>query len=271
MILWIGETTSPEFMSVHRVLAAGFDLQTVSSLAAASDWLSQTEGEPALLLFAQRWPGQFLADEVERLRRRAPLARCLALLGSWCEGEPRSGKPLPGVTRLYWHQWSERMTRELQRLVAGEAGEWSLPATATDEERLSLLVAGAEEAALRPQTPVAIWAHDRQAALAIADGLTAASIASVWRRPGNPQAVSRVAASVVDLSRGQENQWRMLADACTVQDSGPVVALLGFPRPEDARRAEGLGAAALLSKPLRTADLLAALQPAISAQGGAAT
>ena len=75
------------------------------------------EGLPAPhgIVLAQAYPGQFSPVAIDRLRNLAPLARLIAILGSWCEGEPRSGHPLPGVIRIYWHQAAERIRREFPR------------------------------------------------------------------------------------------------------------------------------------------------------------
>ena len=62
------------------------------------------------------FPGQFSCEAIDRIRTRAPLARLVGLLGSWCEGEVRSGQPWPGTIRIYAHQWPGRAEQELKRL-----------------------------------------------------------------------------------------------------------------------------------------------------------
>ena len=89
--------------------------------------LTPSANDPDLILLVASRPGRFSAAEVESLHRRAPLARLIALLGSWCEGEVRSGHPWPGVTRIYAHQWQARLPRELET--------WQ-PRTATEIDRL---------------------------------------------------------------------------------------------------------------------------------------
>jgi CheY-like chemotaxis protein len=258
-VLWIGDSAAAEFGSIRARLASTIRLETAASVGAALDWLAAVNTEPALLIFAQRWPGQFPADRVDRLRQLSPLARCLALLGPWCEGEPRSGKPLPGVQRLYWHQWSPHVEGELRKLIRGEPCEWSLPETATEEERSSLSHGARVLAGCKPL--VAIQAHDREAAAALADVLTSAGYASVWLRPGQASEARGVSAVLVDLDYPSEGPWRELAECHKRWSPAPVLALLGFPRPDDAARATQLGARALLSKPLRSAHLLAELGP----------
>jgi hypothetical protein len=84
-------------------------------------------GDPDLILLVASRPGRFSAAEVEALHHRAPLARIVGLLGSWSEGEVRSGHPWPGVTRIYAHQWQARLPREL--------ATWQ-PRTASQIDRL---------------------------------------------------------------------------------------------------------------------------------------
>ena len=68
---------------------------------------------PDVIVVAQAFPGQFSLDEIDRIRGLAPLARLLGLLGSWCEGEVRTGLPWPAVIRIplsgsfyqYFHWW----------------------------------------------------------------------------------------------------------------------------------------------------------------------
>jgi hypothetical protein len=98
--------------------------------------LECAEDPPALLVVAQIRPGEFCEREINLLRQFAPLIPSVALLGSLCEGETRSGSPWPGVVRVYWRQWPFRVGPELAALGAGRCSAWSLPATASDEERL---------------------------------------------------------------------------------------------------------------------------------------
>ncbi|MFO0896081.1 MAG: hypothetical protein U0836_01525 [Pirellulales bacterium] len=262
LVLWIGEVGSPEFSRIYDELASVVAVEVCASPAVALGRLAACSEEPVLLLVAQRFPDEFPAAAIEPLRRRLPLTRCLALAGPWCEGEPRSGQPLPGAMRLYWHQWTAQTLHDLRKLLAGEIGVWSLPATTSEEDRLAVGLMKAEATGPAGLGPVCIVAHDREAAAALADLLAAAKVSSVWRRTSC--AVSGVTATIVDLARGDEEEWRLLAEIASAE-AGPVLALLGFPRPEDAERAAWLGAAKLLSKPLCAADLLAALQNAMSA------
>ena len=67
--------------------------------------------------------------DVEQLRRRVPLAGMVSLLGSWCEGETRTGRPVKGVLRTYWYDFPNWWRRQLALRAAGRCPDWARPAT----------------------------------------------------------------------------------------------------------------------------------------------
>ena len=87
-------------------------------------------------MLAQARPGRFSEHDVARLKQCAPLARVLGLLGSWCEGETRTGTAWPAAGRCYWYQWPARFESELDRIGRGLCPAWGLPETASPEERV---------------------------------------------------------------------------------------------------------------------------------------
>jgi len=135
LVLLIGDWQLPEFASVHESLV-GRRVLRLRNMPAAMGLLAGGEPEPDLVILLQSWPGEFDPAEFQALRRLAPLARVLNVLGSWCEGETRSGAPLPGTTRIYWHQWPARHALDELRITAGACPLWGLPDTATEEDRL---------------------------------------------------------------------------------------------------------------------------------------
>ena len=95
-------------------------------VAAAISWLNWGKVEPAL-----SGPVSVLAGRNQRSRnhgaaRGAPLARLCVVAGSWCEGETRSGRPWPGVWRVYAIS-GRSARRELAALAAGRPTVWNLP------------------------------------------------------------------------------------------------------------------------------------------------
>src|SRR5690349_536160 len=97
---------------------------------------AEQQRDPAALLLVQSRPGQFSAREVERLHAAAPLARLVALVGPWCEGEARSGRPWPGVERVPWRAWENHLPRALALNGAVQSAAALLPRTASDIEQV---------------------------------------------------------------------------------------------------------------------------------------
>ncbi len=88
------------------------------------DALQQFVSAPDLLVLAQARRHQFSPLSVEKLIMRWPTTPAVHLLSSWCEGELRSGKPLPGWTRVYWHRWAVEFSRFVAAHQANRTSAW---------------------------------------------------------------------------------------------------------------------------------------------------
>jgi DNA-binding NarL/FixJ family response regulator len=207
---------------------------------------------PDAIVIAQAYPGQFSAEAVDRLRRRAPLARIIGLLGSWCEGETRTGQPWPASVRVYWHQWQPTAAQELQLLAAGGCATWALPATASEEERV---LARAEQHSEPRQGRIAIHAPQFDMGDWLASACGTRGYETVRLKRVGLEELGEVTAAVFDATHclgGELDALRRLAGAIS---PAPLVALLDFPRVEDCTRASDAGAAAVLAKPFLLEDL----------------
>ena len=226
---------------------------TVVGDAPEAEALLAAGSPPDLLVFAQAFPGEFSRAQVERLRRRAPLARIVGLLGTWCEGEMRSGEPWPGVIRVYWHQWAARAQRELVHMLRGEASAWTAPLTATEEERLL-----ADHVERRAAWHGLVAIHTRWGPMEnwLAAACRARGCSTVWLRPPHAARVEGAAAGLFDGSELGPAEADELRHFVAALAPAPVVALLDFPRIDDHQRALDCGAAVVLSKPLHIEDFL---------------
>ena len=290
-ILLLGDIDRAEFHDARVCLDGWAMVHQFAETAAAADALARAEIAPDLIVVAQAFPGQFSHEAVDRLRQLAPLARILGLMGSWCEGELRSGSPWPATMRAYWHQWPVRCQREFRRLAEGRWGSWALPPTATEEERLLADVncriltgphagsplkkgTGFEQGSESPaenhgrEVPVPLFqpSHPgrglvviRSPSLEMADWLSAAcrrlGLATLRQRTPSADRVTGAAAAIFDASDLSEDECSDLKQLAAALKPAPVIALLAFPRAEDYRRALSAGAAAVLSKPLAVEDL----------------
>lgn len=253
-ILLIAAEDRDELVAVRADLAESGVLAEASDLRAAQRIVAESETLPDVIILAQSRPGQYAAADVHALRSMAPMARVVCLLGSWCEGETRTGAPLPGVIRVYWHQWPVRARRELALLAAGRSCAWALPVTAGEEDRL--LAAGPCQAAggglalvYSREAPQADWLLTafRQA------GYTACHIGAAAEARG-AAAAAAVVFDAADLGSEEESELRLLAAAT---HPAPIVVLLQFPRRDDLERALAAGAATVRAKPVLVDELLA--------------
>jgi CheY-like chemotaxis protein len=264
-ILLVGDTKRPEFRRARAILDSLGRLTAVGDSAAAVDWLSR--GRVAdVIVVALAYPGQFSQAQIQHLRRLAPVARMVALAGSWCEGEMRSGKPWPGVLRIYWHQWPVRARRELRRLCTGRGSTWSLPVTATEEERILLdVIADVVDdrqsghiagKAVQGRGLAALWTRSWAMEDWLCELFRRHGYATVWLRPPRAGRVRGARIAVFDGSQCSEAELDQLRRMVAAVAPAPVIALLDFPRAEDVEQAQAHGAAAVLSKPLMASDLL---------------
>ncbi|MBC7856738.1 MAG: response regulator [Pirellulaceae bacterium] len=209
--------------------------------------LTPSANDPDLILLVASRPGRFSTSEVETLHRRAPLAKLVALLGSWCEGEVRSGHPWPGVTRIYAHQWQARLPREFET--------WQ-PRTATEIDRLM----GSRPAVKVRRQLIGIAAAQRTMFDALAAACRALGQDAVWLLPNLPPPVHRVDAVIYDATLGLPDELARLSELREQLHSPPTLLLLVFPRQIDLEQATAAGTTAILAKPYLIADLAAEIE-----------
>ncbi len=263
-ILLVGDSTRSEFAEARSALDRLGHVTSVPEADSAAAALSEGEVAADVIVVAQAFPGEFSHAALDRLRRLAPLARVLGLLGSWCEGEMRSGRPWPGAIRIYWHQWPPRCDQELGRMGRGESSAWGLPVTATEEERLLL---GADRPLPKQQGLIAIYSRLPEVHEWLSAALRRRGCSTVWLRPpahsvghvpcptdGMAQ-VEGATAAIFDGSDCRDHELGQLKRLAAALRPAPIVALLDFPRVEDRNRAIAAGAAAVVSKPLYLDDL----------------
>lgn len=264
-VWFVGDAEALDFGPALRRLQADAShgactLDARESLAAALTSLEHDcqrgRQPPDVLVLGQLRPGELNTEAVHALRRQAPLAVLVALCGAWCEGEARSGSPLPGIVHVGWHQFAPRWVRHLDAWRRRRPTEWALPPTWRDEERLLLM------SSLKPAAP-------RRRALTICLGGPAPSEdawladlarAQGWRVSRTAAAVEPRGAAVCGIWHADELDARrveQLAEFAARLQPAPVIAITGFPRPEQDALVRAAGAVSLLAKPLLWDDLAA--------------
>lgn len=228
-------------------------LQQVDDLDAAGRLLAAGPNAPEFIVLAQSRPGQFAAARIDALRRLAPLARIGRLLGSWCEGESRSGQPPSGCVSSYWHQWPARWARDLARFRGGHTPGWALPVTLSADERT---LAAAEYPIQRRAGSIAIYARHAQTAAALGDACRLGGYRPLLVREGQRASAPGALAVIWDADVERMTDPAALQIVRTCAGQGPLLALVTFPRADDCRRAAEAGLAGVISKPFLVQDLL---------------
>ena len=241
-VLVVGEIRHAEMASVWAVLDARAQLMEVVDAAAASKWLASARRQPVLLVVVERRPGEFSPAEFDGLLRMAPLIRTVRLLGSWCEGELRTGRPWPMAARCYWHQAAAWLSQELDRESDGRCPAWGLPLAATDEDRrLTPLSARRSLESATRRGVIAIRSRDYETADMLADLCEAAGWTALPLRSESSMSVRRVAACLWDLwcdPLSGDESLALWHGACP---GVPIIALASFPRIQDAQWATARG------------------------------
>lgn len=253
-VVLVIEDDGEEFRSALEWLARETTLVRAADVNVAMGRL--VEGlAPAVIVVAQNAPGQYTHAVLEALRIAAPLATIVMLLGSWCEGEARTGKPWAGAVRVYAHQFIARMAAELERWKATGRMSWSLPFTATEEDRLLGRDKSARSTRSGDGATVLVIARNADAGSALTDTCRSLGYDARWVRESVGDSVERPQIFVFDCPAGLEASADALVAVRDRFPETPLVALLGFPRPEDCERASSLGATSVLSKPYRVQEL----------------
>lgn len=263
-VLLLGDYGHADFREAVDWISQHTVLSLASTVAEAAERLLLAPSIDVAII-AQSEPDQFTSGDVERLHVASPLTRLVALLGSWCEGEMRTGRPWPGVLRIYWHQWQARMTPELMAAERSASSVWQLPRTATVDERLAATV---EHLPVEQSSKGMVAIHCRSAAMyqGLRDACRLGGYASVWFPPNHAPQASGAVAAIWDGISGEDCRVERLRDVVHLHSGAPVMVLLDFVRRQDRAVARAAGAAAILAKPVLVADLLWQLDSAVAAR-----
>ena len=243
----IGEVHHPDFRDALSLIRA--DARIVDGI------------QPEVIVIAQSRPDVIGRRDVERIRQRVPLAGLVGLMGTWCEGETRTGRPWHGVTRLYWYEFPAWWRRQRLLRAAGRCPDWARPSDS--------LSVGASESLPRLHGVVELCVPRRETANAMADVLQSAGYATVWHRAGEGGPVVRgVVAGIWDGGQLEDREADDLKAFCRrlQRQRARAIALLDFPRRDRADRALELGAAAVMGKPWLNENLLLVIEDFISSK-----
>jgi hypothetical protein len=242
--------------------------EAMALLRASAQIVESDNPSPELTIIAQSRPGEMSGRQVELLQRGAPLSGTVALLGSWCEGETRTGCPWPGIRRLYWHEFPAWWRRQLALRAAGRCPDWARPGESGPlESRIgSSHQAGRAAIGNRCRGLILLGTSHRDTADALSDVVLSAGYCSVWHPPGRQWSlVSGASAGIWEGGQLDDREEAVLRAFCraSAREAAPVVALLDFPRRDRVERARLVGAAAVLGKPWLNEHLVATIDDVV--------
>ena len=217
----------------------------------------------AILAAARR--NQFSHDWVESIRSKLTPTPLVAMLGSWCEGEQRSGEPWPGIQRVYWHQWRGRFDFFLKQLASDQICDWQLPATANHADAIIHPNLKNTLESSDQTIPVGVSAVSEMHYQMIADALQTLETQPFWieHQQWKDSVIEQPSLIVVDGdSWSQELTSRVHWLRNDLKIDSPIVQLLNFPRPSDLPALQAVGIAEVVSKPFQLSDLALAIERA---------
>jgi hypothetical protein len=156
------------------------------------------------------------------------------------------------VERVYWHQWPAWIARELKQF--GEQA-WTLPLTATVEERL-LAAAGGQTLCHHAGRIVGIFSPRRDAAELLIDACRHFGLQAI-ALDASPHRISGLSLAIWDGDQCEPSEAQQLKRLASAIHPASLVVLLTCPRLEERNRALAAGASAVFSKPLLLEELFA--------------
>jgi CheY-like chemotaxis protein len=246
----LGATSHPDFQEVVAILRQDGDARELNGVS------------PELVVFLQELPVVIRDSHVATLRRKWPLAGFVAVAGSWCEGELRTGKPLIGVPRVYWHEFPAWWQRQMDRRALGRCPQWIAACASESPADSATLPPGDQRGGV-----IVLSTPHRETADVLSETLQMAGHATVWTPPGRDGNAAVLRGVVGGVWDGGQLCDREVADLERFsrdlsRQHAPVIALLDFPRWDSRQRALDAGAAAVLGKPWLNADLLSTIDVA---------
>jgi hypothetical protein len=249
MVQLVGDPSHWEFADAIELL--GREAQLVAS----------EDDQPELILIAQSRPDNFGKHDQHHLQQSTPLSGVVALLGSWCEGETRTGRPLVTAQRIFSYEFPAWWKRQMSLRRTGRCPDWARRTTQ------DVRVAGNLNANTPAQTHqwpglIVLRTSNHSTGKALADVFHAVGYSVAIQTFGSLSSVRGAIAGVWDggqLNEAEATELKSFS-AEMAQHAAPVLALLDFPRRDRIDVAMECGAVAAFGKPWLNADLIAAME-----------
>ncbi|MFK7769221.1 MAG: hypothetical protein AB8B55_18515 [Mariniblastus sp.] len=274
-ILFTGDFWHTDFKSIISSIDVPLTLVPINKIDSVSD------SKFDLIVIAQSRRDQFNSADVEKAQNNFSNTPIVSLLGSWCEGETRSGTPYPGLIRVYWHQWQGRYQKFVEQLAKEELTEWHAPVTSSIADRIG------KAEGLNPVVPSPHFAHSRPTNAGgglircvgisawtntqhemLADAVNQFGWESRWVERGawvadREKLVSILVVDADSWSNALANRMNWLRSEFPTTR---MVLLLNYPREDELESIYAAGVSAVVSKPFELQELKSAMERSVVGQ-----
>ena len=250
-ILITGDYWHRDFQTLLHQLSCHVTMAPIETLIDSLGESDLTSTPPIdLVVVAISVRDQFDPETLEIIFQANTPTPVVCLLGSWCEGETRSGHPPAGIPRVYWHQWQGRFERFVEAMEDDEISPWSLPRTANDGDRIqaaSHLLSGS-----LPETPsgrnqakevTAVSALTAQSYEMLSDAITCLGGTSQWIEmlAWEAKKIAEPSLIFIDADSWSIECEQRVRDLRAEFGQTPIAILLNYPPRRRARVAQELG------------------------------
>jgi hypothetical protein len=256
-LLIIGNHHRHEFATAVRWLdkwAADQRAELVhcSNPRSARTLLNQSRLSPDLVVWLQSYAGEF--SERDLRLPGTPPHQMVCLFGSLCEGELRSGNPLRSIARIPWYAWSARAHQFWPHSAVGGSSQAAPRAPAAASTRLTSAVIG-------------IASASEDMARLLIRACTASG--HVARRLDSKPAVLPVDLAIWEDGCDPRYAPIPLAEFSALVAPAPIIAIVNFPRVQQADWFTVQRVARIIAKPFTLEDLRRNIDNLLAARAAA--
>ncbi len=248
-IVWLGACDSSPLKKCRHICES-FGVVTSADTTIA----------PELIVVATERPGDVSLAEIDDLRRRFPTAGVVTLVGAWCEGETRTGRPALGTIRIYGYEAAEWLERQFALYTLGQCSAWGRPMSQAAEERW---LEPAIYAPIAHHVRLAVCSPSPRWLATLCDSLAALGHATVGFMPGQIPWLGQIDALVWDLPTAQTDR-AVLEVQRRALPRVPTIALGDFVREHDETTCRDWGIDKVLRKPTRIDVLAEAIEELVT-------
>jgi hypothetical protein len=236
-LILTGNVTHTEFAQVINWLRNRYVTEVVTHAA-------NVAAIPQAILWFEGHPLQYAQAAVEQWAQLFPLTKLISIHGSWNEGETRSGFPLHGMTRLYWHELQNRLPVLLRNPLLPRTANFFDVCERITEKQLTTFAGSIAIAAYHESE------YDSLADAALLMGLTPYRIQA--------KTIAELAPPTCWLWSGnatlQKCDFALFSRIKQHWLQAPGIAVMNFPRATEYHCLRNCGVEYLLSKPFLLSD-----------------